>query len=226
MKISQFNRIWEASSKKWLDGVKCEIDGKVYKVSQFCTIKKNYGSTLHKRYEKSKRNAKDLYFYSEDHLLNKYKRAAVLAYVISSASPIEYKTPEYRKLSDTIPADALDGQDLQVIPDCLFLRQSLGFFVGLESIVNEYPKDKVKKIQKIFHWPELTDDEKMAKSQGVLIDDFLMSVYKDMYYAHVYRNKNILTLANLYWALTQASELSSLSPLGKKERNHDLARLE
>lgn len=200
MTEQNFQKFWNIWSKQWFETQTCFIDGETTPVSFFCTITPDYGKELHRRYEIIKAVFKEKYFSQSDDSdirLNKYKRAAVIAYAICGAAPLVYSENELNQLKI----------------DRFFLKQRLAFYVALGSIVQEYPRGSVEEITSrklpLFSFPALTEAESIAGA-----DDFLTSIYKDMFYSQIYNNFNVLTMANLFWTLTQcASPLRNVSPL-------------
>lgn len=190
-----FHDFWGKWSVKWyassivLNGIKTPI-------ASLCELKQDYDRILNERYQRIKRIVKDCYFKDPNKLLNRYKRAAVVAYAINEASPLHYK--------DSTIKDDLDP---------IFLKQRLAFFVALGSILQDYSEDDVNKLS-----PPYFDFESLGK-QDIIDgeDDFLQSIYKDLFYADVYENYNVLTMANVFGLLTErASKLGSLTPIESK----------
>ena len=205
MTKEKFSALWTKWSEEWYTHAVCDVEGEYFPVSKFCTIREGILDELLEHYNEAKENVKDIYFYHEDNRLNKFKRAAVLAYVISSATPLIYKKEEYEHCF---------GKKWSEQPDRLFLKQRLAFYIALGSIIMEYDEKKVAAAEKpIFRFPNLTDVEKKQNEGGHKVDDFLTSVYKDLFFAEMYHNRNVLTLANLFWALTENSSLRGIPPL-------------
>lgn len=103
------------------------------------------------------------------------------------------------------------GEDSAIDP--YYLKQRLAFYVAVSSILQEYKKDEIQKKldegKKLFDAPRRSDIEKEAG-----VDSFFEGVYKDMFFAEVYHNYNVLTMANVFLLLTErASFLSELTPL-------------
>ena len=191
MKQATIKLLWDKYATEWHTKDKVNIDGKLIPVSDLCTLKKNYEKILLQRYEKMKEIVKQSYFATNIKHVNRYKRAAILAYVISSAEPITYN---------------------QVVPfgvDDYFLKQRLAFQVAIGSIIIDFPEDKVRALQgDLFDYYDLgfLNDKGVNPTQGTQDrDDFLTSVYKDLFFAEIYQNYNVLTMANVFGLLTEKS---------------------
>lgn len=207
MRKDKFAELWNHWSKEWVENAMVTVNGIPMRVSQFCSVKKSIEGNLWRRYEESKRRVKELYFYGSGKRINKYKRAAVLTYVISSAIPLDYNIEQYTLCLNP----GANKRSISELPDELFLKQRLAVHIGLCSILMDYDENMVAKLPKpIFHFPELSAQEKSDCDEEMLIDDFLLSVYKDLFFAEIYHNRNVLTLANLYWLLTESSELRNI----------------
>lgn len=200
MKDSTFSEIWDKWAVDWLQNQTIDSNGTRIPVSSLCALKKNYDNVICKRYLKIKEIIKDAYFREEGKLVSRYKRAAIIAYAINGAAPLTYNT----------------SLDKRVI-EAYFLKQRLAFHVALGSIVQDYSEDKVK---------EVTEQEDLFdfKALGAVDiangeDDFLTSVYKDLFFAEVYENYNVLTMANVFGLLTErASKLGELTPIAALEK--------
>lgn len=202
MNINKFKEMWELWSVEWHSHATCVVNGKSEYVSKYCEVNFEIYTQLYTSYEKAKDSIKDLYFYESGKLLNKYKRAAVLAFVINSASPLVYKENVYKEDF---------GEESVKMPDRLFLKQRLAFYIALCSIIVEYNEEDVAKLRTpIFHFPKLTEGEKQNSDDERPADDFLMSMYKGLFYSDIYHNRDILALSNIFWLLTATSELSNL----------------
>ena len=188
-----FNEFWEKWSAEWYNNAIIRKNGTIIPVSELCAIKKNYAKVLCKRYLTIKRIVKDSYFRDKSKRLSRYKRAAVIAYAINGASPLAY-------YNNDMPND-LD-------PD--FLKQRLAFFIAIGSIVQDYPECDVSNLDKPYF-----DFDSLGKKDIIDGEDnFLLSVYKDMFFADVYENYNVLTMANVFGLLTErASKLGELKPI-------------
>lgn len=191
MKQSTIKLLWDKYATEWHAKDKVNIDGKLVPVSDLCTLKKNYEKVLLQRYEKMKEIVKQSYFATNIKHVNRYKRAAILAYVISSAEPITYN---------------------QAVPfgvDDYFLKQRLAFQVAIGSIIIDFPEDKVRALQgELFDYYDLgfLNDKGANPIQGAQDrDDFLTSVYKDLFFSELYQNYNVLTMANVFGLLTEKS---------------------
>lgn len=111
MKKSVFDDFWKLWTNEWL---KCSFKYKEdehKQINSLCHIKPEAGEAIYGRYCKMKETVKSSYFYplSDDVKINRYKRAAVLSYVVLKSDPLIYDYPEYDKL------------------DVYFLKQRLAF---------------------------------------------------------------------------------------------------
>lgn len=197
MKKETFLKFWEEWSSNWINfSIKCE--GKIIPFSSLCSLRPKYGDKLYESYNIIKGIIKDSYFKDTSKRLSKYKRAAIIAYVINGSHPLEY--------CDKAIEDDLDPH---------FLKQRLAFYVALGSIVQGYSQQEVEKLKKPYFdfyslgRQDIVDNE----------DDFLLSVYKDLFFSEIYKNYNVLTMANVFGLLVErASKLSELTPLAELEQ--------
>lgn len=51
MQTEKFEELWEKGSQEWYKSACITINGTKRSVSDFCTLKKNYASIIHERYE-------------------------------------------------------------------------------------------------------------------------------------------------------------------------------
>ncbi len=196
MQQNLFINFWDSWSARWYAS-KIKINEKTTPVSKLCSIKPECGYILYQHYSLIKQIVKDSYFRNTEKKLSRYKRAAVIAYAINGFSPLEYK-------------DSSIEHDL----DFIYLKQRLAFYVALGSIIQDYQEDDISKLEKPYF-----DFDSLGKKDIVDgEDDFLLSVYKDMFYADVYENYNVLTMANVFGLLTErASKLGELTPVAALE---------
>lgn len=195
MKKDIFCEFWNKWSSEWYKA-NIEVDGRLVPVADFCELVSNYGDVVYNYYETIKQIVKDSYFKDTSKRLSRYKRAAVVAYAINEASPLRY-----------------NDSSMQCDMDSNFLKQRLAFFVALGSIIQDYSKQDVDALERPYF--DLKNLGKRDVIDGE--DDFCQSVYKDLFYAGIYENYNVLTMANVFGLLTErASKLSSLTP-GKNE---------
>lgn len=193
MQQEQFKSFWENWANRWYTS-NVQVDGNPVPVADLCSLKKGYDCVLYQHYSLIKRVVKESYFKNTSKKLSRYKRAAVIAYAINGASPIEYKNP-------SIKCDM----------DSYYLKQRLAFYVALGSIIQDYPKDDILKQNK----PYFDFDDLGKKDIVDGEDDFLLSVYKDLFFSDIYENFNVLTMANVLGLLTErASRLATLTPIG------------
>lgn len=188
-----FNEFWEKWSAVWYNSATIEKNGTIVPVSELCAIKKNYAQVLCNRYLTIKSIVKDSYFRDKSKKLSRYKRAAVIAYAINGASPLAY-------YNNDMPND-LDSD---------FLKQRLAFFVAIGSIIQDYPQALVQSLSEnssIFDFSSLGALDVVDKE-----DDFLTSVYKDLFYSEIYENYNVLTMANVFGLLTERASILPVFP--------------
>lgn len=186
-----FHTFWGKWSLEWYNS-NIELNGIRVPVAQLCELKPDYDRILNQHYQLIKQIVKDSYFKDTSKLLSRYKRAAVVAYAVNEASPLIYK-------------DATIKEDM----DPNFLKQRLAFFVALGSIIQDYSEEEVNALT-----PPYFDFDNLGKRDIIDgEDDFLQSVYKDLFYADVYENYNVLTMANVFGLLIErASKFGSLTP--------------
>lgn len=197
MKKNKFIELWNASTIPWMNS-SFEFEGEKYIIKDYCNIKEDIVDTLFLKYEKIKQVTKDCYFQQNDKdcHLSRYKRAAVLMYAILLSNPLIYLREDKQ----------CDGYDI------LFLKQRLAFSVAISSIVQDYPKDEVKK--KINQENCGLFDFKSLDTPDIQGDDFLLSVYKDLFFSEIFENFNVLTMANLLGVLSKkVSLLSEIDPI-------------
>ncbi len=207
MKYPTFEIFWkECFINGWLKTTKILKQGILTSVDELCSFKETAINDVYKAYESVKETTKSLYFknYNEEDAssvhLNKYKRAAVLTCAVIKADPLIIK-------HDCIS----DGMDE------LFLKQNLAFNVGLQSILQEFPQEDLKKYKgfvgeffdfsnkAIFNFSDLG---RIDRNPGD--DDFLASVYKDLFFAEIHQNYNVLTMANIYGLLVERASIVGL----------------
>lgn len=195
MQKSTFQAFWTQWANEWYRS-KIVVGKEEVPVASLCYMKPDYSDALYKYYNTIKDSIKEFYFKDPSKRMSRYKRAAVIAYAINSASPIGY-------MDDSIQYDL----------DNLFLKQRLAFYVAIGSVIQDYPEEKVSNLE-----PPIFDFESLGKQDIVDDeDDFLTSVYKDMFFADIYKNFNVLTMANLFGLLTErASRLGLLKPISKE----------
>lgn len=190
MMIDKFEQFWNLYSKEWFDNATLKENGSIHAVSEYCTIKPDCVHELYDTYCEIKRILKMRYYAGRNPLLNRYRRAAALAYAINECAPLEYRNKDK-------------------LHEYKFLVQRLAFYVALSSIIIEYPQEEVEKIQQpLFAFPK-----RDAYEEELNGDDFLTSVYKDLYLAKEYKNFNVLTLSNVLWLIVANSPLGTVSPL-------------
>ena len=181
MELAKFRELWNKWSLKWLKTA-IEIDGKEKTIACLCRLNEDAVDAVYKNYNIIKDVMKDTYFRQVSQTppkLNRYKRAAVIAYAIIKSDPL------------VVIEKPMDE-------DIYFLKQRLAFFMALGSILQDFDKDQVagKKVFSIFNGLGERDHQEGN-------DGFLMSIYKDMFYSELYNNYNILTMANVFGLLIE-----------------------
>jgi len=216
MKEETFCALWKEWSKKWHETAeydisiwnpqKREMEKKHIIVKDYCNVIQGRESELWRLYEKSKENVKRIYLYGDDIKINRFRRAAVLSYVLSSAMTLSYNEENYTKFF----GELIEGCSIKQLPDPLYLKQRLAIHCAVESIIMEYDRNDVISLtgKPIFSIP------RMASWEENKVDDFLSSVCKELFFSDVYGNQNVLALANMFWVLTQLSSLNKFEPLG------------
>lgn len=197
MTAATLKSLWNMYANQWVKNTQIKVDGQDTSISDLCSVKTDYYKVLLKRYNRMKAVVKEAYFGTNIKHVNRYKRAAILAYVISTAEPLEYKF------------------DVSHDTDFYYLKQRLAFEIAIASIILDFPKDKVAELPNgIFNYERLgfLNDKGANPAKGNEDrDDFLTSVYKDLLFAEVHQNYNVLTMANVFGLLTEcASELAQL----------------
>lgn len=192
MKREKFKSFWDAWSKAWIAS-SIHWKGEEVALSSLCDLRSAYGDALYDRYCFIKKTVKDSYFQDSTKRLSRYKRAAIIAYTVNGATPLKYLEKNIQ--DDMHPA---------------FLKQRLAFYVAIGSIIQDFSEDEVNALPKPYF-----DFDNLGKCDIVDDEDtFLLSVYKDLFFAEVYENYNVLTMANVFGLLTErASNLSRLAPV-------------
>lgn len=199
MTEEKFVAFWNKHTQEWYENVCIKINNETYDIKDLCTLRRNYEKKVYKMYEQIKRKTKECYFQKPNgSRINRYKRAAVIAYAINKLSPVIY--------NPSIP---------DIENKALFLNQRLAFYMAWVSIITDFPEEDVNKITLICDFAAI---QKTSSPQEE--DDFLISIYKDMYFSGIYRNYNVLTMANVFGLLTEhVSELKNLKPIEEQENN-------
>ena len=195
MKDTTFYNFWIQWSSVWYNTATASCDSnkaEKKQVSDLCTIKDNCISSLFDSYIEVRDFVKKCYFRDPKKRLSKYKRAAVIAYVILLNNPLKYKHPTH------------DGIDVY------YLKQNLAFYMGICSIIQDFTKEEIERVlessDKLFDFSELGKADSSEED-----DDFLTSVYKDLFFSECYHNFNFLSLANVFGLVTErASRIGSL----------------
>lgn len=205
MKKDKFAQFWNITANEWLkNGIVSKHDDEngdqEFKIKELCSFKPDCDNILYKNYTSLKKLLKDAYYSCPEKCkLSTYKRAAVLAYTVIVSDPLVYR-------------DSKEANEL-------FLKERLALRVALCSIVqtfvhsDEELKELTKDGKPVFHFDEV--DRFTGKDE----DSFLESVYKDMRFADLYQNYNILTMANVFGLLTVLA-----SALPKNEKKEQTAK--
>lgn len=197
MKKEKFQEFWKESAN-WYNSVN---DTPILKnasidIRDYCRLRDDCGEELYQAYGRVKQIVKDLYFKQpQKKKLNKYKRAAVIAYIINISEPLEYFTCSFS------------------YEDVFMLKQRLAIYMALLSIVIEYPKEAVQRLAKpLFDFANIGVDRKEDE------DDFFTNICKDLYFSIPYENFNVLTMANMLQLLVErASNLAKIDPINDAE---------
>lgn len=183
MNRQTFSKLWAFSAKKWYDEGFITVDNCKTSIKSLCTLVDGIDHEIHRNYEIIKRTVKEWYFKDSVGItINRYKRAAVIVQAVFLAEPLRYKLPELGEI------------------DYFFLKQRLAFYVALISIVYSYDGVDLSK-------GELFNFERLDANLRGGEDDFLSSIYKDIFFAELYNNYNILTMANVFGMLTETSSV-------------------
>lgn len=174
MEQNTFNKFYNGAINVWLKS-SFYYQNEKYVISDLCKIKDDSCKRIYNNYIKTKNLVKNIYFKEPEKKINRYKRAAVIVFaVISGDDPIEYSSPKDSK-----------------IPDKFFLKQRFAVYLALLSIVQDY-NTLVEK--PTFYFSKLGTSLEQE-------DDFLTSVYKDLFFSEHYGNYNVLTMANVFGLL-------------------------
>lgn len=209
MKFSQFSKFWSEATHSWLTTASLpdpNNDEQVLFVRDLCTIKESYSRIMYHNYEAIKKVVKMNYFDSEaNSALSRYKRAAVIIYATIKSDPIEYK-------------------DKKLDVNLYLLKQRLAVFLALNSILIDYDKvkvmEKLKKARQINPHVSIFGTEYLGK-QEPLQDDFLTSFYKDLAFAEIYNNFNVLTTANILGLIVEKSSILTTDLLVQTTKSLD-----
>lgn len=203
MRRETFDLFWTNCTEKWLNTrIIVEGNGSVL-VSELCELKTEAAELVYNAYENMKKTVKAIYFKDQDteksgkiHL-SRYKRAALITHAVIKTEPIRFFENKNNE------EDYLDPY---------FLKQRLAFSLSLQSIIQDFPKKQIDKAieggKSIYSFAGLGEKDYQEGE-----DDFLLSVYKDLFFAEHYGNYNCLTMANIYGLLTDCcSILSDIQP--------------
>lgn len=208
MKKCVFIDYWNKWTNTWFDYAHCfhvDDNNVLYSVKDKCRLK-DVAAEAFDTYDQIKEDTKEKYFNypklntmlsvnTEDddktRRLSRYKRAAVIALVVLSIDCIEL----------------IDEEKYSTDP--YLLKERLAFHMAMGSIIQSFDQDKVDKLIENYSNQPLFSYDDLGRDRGEKDDTFLQSVYKDMYFSRVYRNYNILTMANVFGLLTEKSSLLS-----------------
>lgn len=188
--------LWELWANDWHEKYTVTVGENKVAVSQYCTLKQNYADVVFSQYSAILNKFKSLYL-KENMNVSRYKRAAILAFAVCKAQPLVY----------------FNSQNEEMEP--LFLKQQLAFQIALASIIQDFPQEQViaaTRKGKLFDFERLGS---LDFENGIALgrDDFLTSIYKDLFFSELYDNFNILTMANVLGLLTErASLLGTIAP--------------
>jgi len=148
-------------------------------------------------YNKIKRIVKNKYFSCDDPeniIISRYKRAAIISYVILGIRPF--------------------AVNASVRPDdkAFLINEYFAFYLGLHSLLMDFPSEEIEHLirsgSSIFCFPKSQD--------GSIYADI---VAKEFYFSILYRNYNILSVADKYYLL-----LKKCSALNHDEENSKESR--
>lgn len=209
MKFETFESLWTQWTGEWYKNAKVKVGETMVPVSAFCTLKPDYSGVILKRYNVIKDIFKKKYFQDKgkNKRISLYKRAAIITYAINSASPL---------ICNSVFEGSLDPY---------LLKQRLAFYIGIGSIIQGFPEATVKvaymKSGELFDFTNLDIIEFRSGQEGsVEKDDFLTSVYKDLFFSELYGNYNILTMANVFGLLTEKSSILPQTLVVPKQAEH------
>ena len=174
MKQEKFNEFWNIYATQWLNAKPKNFANDV-SFGDLCDIKKNANNIVYLNYSKIKEIVKKLYFNepAEKHVLNRYKRAAVLIQAILLSQPLSNKT------------------NLQFWSQYLF-DERFAYYMGISSILMDYDEQAIKALNGDLFNYELADRD---VDEGN--DTLLISIYKDLHFSTINDNYNVLTMANV-----------------------------
>ena len=196
MTEAKFIELWNGTVARWIGDSFILIDNEVERTVSFsdvCSVKNDVVHRIYQNYEHVKSIVKKLYFKDKTKRISKYKRAAVIIYaIIAGQDPLEYKVEKskYRKM---------------------FLKQRFALNMALSSIMQSYEINLSELKEPIFKFDELG----APVDQGD--DDFLLSVYKDIYYSEQHKNFNILSMANIFGLLVERASILDRFKLVKSD---------
>ena len=188
MEFEKFQELWNGWSQEWYASKVTINDTTQLAINELCELTPDICMSIYKNYLTIKEATKTAYFKDPTKKLSRYKRAAVIVYAIIKTEPVVCTYHHSNKY------------------DKYFLKQRLAFHIALGSILQDFDLEEVKS-KKLYVLFENTSDRGSTSSN----DTFLESVYKDFFYAEVYRNFNILTTANVFGLLID--RVAELKPL-------------
>ena len=212
MTIEKFMEFWDNWSPIWYNSARCcVVDNphEIYHVKEKCRIPYTAATNVYSKYQKLKAATKGAYFalregeQPEAIKLSKYKRGAVLIEAVLESNCLEYYEQEENE-------------------DPYLLKERLAFYLGITSIIQSLAGGNINALVQptkenptpgsIYKFDELD----IEREQDA--DDFLQSVYKDLYFARMLGNYNVLTMANLLGVLTERASLLSTIIKPKQEQ--------
>ena len=203
MTEEKFVSFWNEWSSRWIGHAKCfHVDdiSTLFFVKDKCALK-DVASEAYSLYILCKDRTKDRYFdrKKKDPILSRYKRAALIAYVVLYSDCMDY----------------VDSDNYSTDP--FLLKERLAFHMAIGSIIQSFDQERVSSLIKKYKGKPLFSYDDLEIDRGEHDDSFLQSVYKDMYFSRIYKNYNILTMANVFGLLTEKSSL--LSELIEPDKN-------
>ena len=192
MKFEKFSEFWEQGVRSWFATETLSDEQEQIFAREICKIKTNSASIVYHNYEAIKKIVKDNYFMDDTHNnISRYKRAAVIIYAI-------------------LKSDPLVRIDNGVKRHTYFLKQRFAIYMAFSSILVDYDKEKVmaklaierktNPLATVFRANCLgKEDDKQ--------DNFLTSFYKDLEFAEIYKNYDVLAIANILGLIVETSSI-------------------
>ena len=141
----KFNEFWDKWTLAWME-TDFYYQGTFLSVSSLCEVDNRTKFSIYKAYMDIKQVVKDSYFYNpvesnKEPTLNRYKRAAVLMYVICNYEPLKYH------------------KDIHIPADPMMLKQRFAFYMATASILQDFRKEDIvpkKNMKLLINWVKMT----------------------------------------------------------------------